>query len=44
MMLKVNFHPQQIIADEIIFQLTSNIKYLAHTKYILIVSITQVKA
>ncbi len=48
-MIKVNFHPYKIIADEISFQSISNIQYLTNPKYIYIyiyyfLSITQVKA
>ncbi len=45
MILKVNFHPHQlIIADDNSFRSTPNIPYLTHKVHLLIVSTTQVKA
>ncbi len=44
MMLKVNYHPHQVIADDSSFRSTPNIPHLTHKVHLLIVSATQVKA
>ncbi len=44
MMLKVNCHPHQLIADDDSFRSRPNIPHLTHKVHLLIVSTTQVKA